>query len=472
MRALVFDKPRSAARPPRACAFTARAPYLALKIAWVSGSRIGIPMAACCSSTTPRMIVGNSASVLIDSMEVGCTAAHPAMGSNAPGGFPPILPAWAATGLLSPIMVGYPLQLGARLLGGTAAPLRRTPPPARSWTSGCSPSSTPASSSRLGPGCALRPVCTRALGTSVARPDPGAGGTGSDAWRAASHGCDGLRSSARAVDGPSAVGHRFDSADSPHPPLETRDPSRRISELMNVTYSMQLLAGMLVFTMGAYFFAERAAQLGHGAGARGQFGLSTSPRADARAGPRSSPSGAGPWGRARLLVPSPCGPAGRTPVPGVDHPRFSGATLRRLPPALLGGLPVTRRPAVSIWARHRGGPPRTRRRPRWRQIPTAARPRSTRGSGGLIVVSFDELLVVDAEVAKILAVVTDLLRQRDHAGHSGSFIASLPAGAVSQLGSVSYQPQMIRASARAARYPSPGLQGPQVARSGGRPGVP
>ena len=47
--------------------------------------------------------------------------------------------------------------------------------------------------------------------------------------------------------------------------LENRDPSRRISELMNVTYSMQLLAGMLVFTMGAYFFAGRAAQRGHGA---------------------------------------------------------------------------------------------------------------------------------------------------------------------------------------------------------------
>jgi hypothetical protein len=46
--------------------------------------------------------------------------------------------------------------------------------------------------------------------------------------------------------------------------LENRDPSRRISELMNVTYSVQLLAGMLVFTMGAYFFAERAAQRGRG----------------------------------------------------------------------------------------------------------------------------------------------------------------------------------------------------------------
>jgi hypothetical protein len=42
--------------------------------------------------------------------------------------------------------------------------------------------------------------------------------------------------------------------------LGNRDPSRRISELMNLTYSAQLLAGMLVFTSGAYFFAERAAQ--------------------------------------------------------------------------------------------------------------------------------------------------------------------------------------------------------------------
>ena len=45
--------------------------------------------------------------------------------------------------------------------------------------------------------------------------------------------------------------------------LENRDPSKRISELMNVTYSMQLLAGLLVLTMGAYFFAERAAQRSH-----------------------------------------------------------------------------------------------------------------------------------------------------------------------------------------------------------------
>ena len=43
--------------------------------------------------------------------------------------------------------------------------------------------------------------------------------------------------------------------------MQDHDPSHRISELMNVTYSMQVLAGALVFTVGAYFFAERTASV-------------------------------------------------------------------------------------------------------------------------------------------------------------------------------------------------------------------
>jgi hypothetical protein len=39
--------------------------------------------------------------------------------------------------------------------------------------------------------------------------------------------------------------------------VQNQDPSHRMTELMNVTYSMQVLGGALVFTMGAYFFAER-----------------------------------------------------------------------------------------------------------------------------------------------------------------------------------------------------------------------
>ena len=122
MRAVVFDKPRRAARVLRALAFTACVPYLALKIAWVSGSHAGIPEGSMLLEHHTAMIVGNSASVLLDSMVVvlALLLTEPS-GRRAPVWLL-ILPVWAATGLLSPIMVGYPLQLGARLLGGTAAP--------------------------------------------------------------------------------------------------------------------------------------------------------------------------------------------------------------------------------------------------------------------------------------------------------------------------------------------------------------
>ena len=55
---------------------------------------------------------------------------------------------------------------------------------------------------------------------------------------------------------------------------------------------------------------------------------------------------------------------GLIPVPALTIRGSAAPRSAASPPALLGGLPVTRRPAVSIWARRRGGPPRTRRRPR------------------------------------------------------------------------------------------------------------
>jgi hypothetical protein len=38
------------------------------------------------------------------------------------------------------------------------------------------------------------------------------------------------------------------------------DPGAQLTQLMNLTtYTLQMIVGMLVFTIGAYFFAERAA---------------------------------------------------------------------------------------------------------------------------------------------------------------------------------------------------------------------
>ena len=175
MRAVVFDKPRSAARVLRALAFIACVPYLALKIAWVLGSRVGIPDGSMLLERHTAMIVGNSASVLIDSMVVVLALLFTQPWGQRVPVWLLILPAWAATGLLSPIVVGYPLQLGARLLGGP----RRPPadlPPARSWTSGCSPSSTPASSSRLSP-------WVRSSSCTPARAGDICGEAGSRGWR-------------------------------------------------------------------------------------------------------------------------------------------------------------------------------------------------------------------------------------------------------------------------------------------------
>jgi uncharacterized membrane protein len=322
-----FDKPRSTARVLRAVAFTACVPYVALKIAWASGGRVGIPEGSMLLGHRTAMIVGSIESALLDSMVVvlALLLTQP-WGRRAPAWLL-ILPAWAATGLLSPIVVGYPLQLGARLLGGPAVS-----------------SGGPAARPFLGEwvftvvytGFIVQAVALGALFVLYARARWG------HLWRGRISGLAG-QGPARGVQRAAALtacavvlmpltAHLLWATGSTSgltaakiaertsdfyaleaawvlfavmtvtglllvafpragaltlrlplslafvgsaalacwggylmlTALENHDPSRRISELMNVTYSMQLLAGMLVFTMGAYFFAERAAQPGHG----------------------------------------------------------------------------------------------------------------------------------------------------------------------------------------------------------------
>ena len=113
---------RSAARVLRALAIAACAPYLALKISWASGSHIGIPDGSILLEHHKATIAGSVESALLDSMVVVLVLLLTQQWGRRVPAWLLILPVWAATGLLSPIVVGYPLQLGARLLGGTAAP--------------------------------------------------------------------------------------------------------------------------------------------------------------------------------------------------------------------------------------------------------------------------------------------------------------------------------------------------------------
>ena len=67
IRTAVFDNPPRAVRVLRALAVTACLPYLALKIAWASGSRVGIPGGSALLANHTTMIVGSIDSALLDS---------------------------------------------------------------------------------------------------------------------------------------------------------------------------------------------------------------------------------------------------------------------------------------------------------------------------------------------------------------------------------------------------------------------
>jgi hypothetical protein len=313
----------SPSRVLRTLAITACVPYITLKVAWMSGSRIGIPDGSTLLEDRTATIVGSAGSALLDAIVVVLVLLLTQRWGQRVAVWVLVPPVWAATGLLSPIMVGYPLQLCARLLGGTAAPsggpgarpflhgwvftvvytgfivqalalaalfvlyararwghlwqgrlsVLREHGPARGvqraaallasavtlvplvshvlWAAGSTNGLTgPQVADRtsdfyaLEAAYALFAVMTVAGLLLIAFPRAGALPLGLPMSLAfvgsAALGCWG--------------GYLMLTA------LENRDPSRRVSELMNVTYSMQVLAGMLVFTMGAYFFAERQAR--------------------------------------------------------------------------------------------------------------------------------------------------------------------------------------------------------------------
>jgi len=311
----------SAAHVLRALAIAACLPYLALKIAWVSGSRIGIPHGSALLEHRDAMIVGNSGSVLIDSMVIVLVlllTQH--WGQRAPVWLltPPV---WAATGLLSPIMLAYPLQLGARLLGGTTAPSggAAARPFLHEWVFTVVYTGFIVQALALGAlfilyararwGHLWRGRIAELSGRGPARDVQRATALTASAlvlvpltahllWATGSTG--GL--SAAMIAGRTSDFYVLEAAYAlfavmtlaglllvafPYAgalplrlplslafvgsaalacwggylmltALENRDPSRRIGELMNVTYSVQLLVGMLVVTMGAYFFGIKA----------------------------------------------------------------------------------------------------------------------------------------------------------------------------------------------------------------------
>ncbi|MFJ8052327.1 hypothetical protein [Streptomyces luteogriseus] len=105
----------------RAVAVVSCVPYLALKAAWVAGSHIGIPEGSSLLDDRLTMVVINGLSMLLDSAVIvlALVLTRP-WGLRVPAWLL-AFPVWVATGLLAPIMAGFPAQLAVRAFGGGGA---------------------------------------------------------------------------------------------------------------------------------------------------------------------------------------------------------------------------------------------------------------------------------------------------------------------------------------------------------------
>ncbi|MBL1086415.1 hypothetical protein JK359_31370 [Streptomyces actinomycinicus] len=105
---------RSAPRLLRFVAIGACLPYLGLKVAWIAGSHLGIPAGSPLLEHRLPLALANGLTVLMDACVVvlALLLTRP-WGRRVPAWLLAV-PMWTATGLLAPIMVGFPLQLLVR----------------------------------------------------------------------------------------------------------------------------------------------------------------------------------------------------------------------------------------------------------------------------------------------------------------------------------------------------------------------
>ncbi|MGW0537695.1 hypothetical protein [Streptomyces sp. NPDC003032] len=114
--------PFALTRPRRALRLlvtVACVPYLALKVAWICGSHLGIPEGSSLLDHRTAMIFANGLTVLMDGTVIvlALLLTRP-WGLRVPAWLL-VSPMWGATGLLVPIMAGFPLQLLVRAFGGS-----------------------------------------------------------------------------------------------------------------------------------------------------------------------------------------------------------------------------------------------------------------------------------------------------------------------------------------------------------------
>ncbi|MFD9032487.1 hypothetical protein ACFVZW_15245 [Streptomyces sp. NPDC059567] len=119
--------PGTARRILRALAVVACLPYISLKIAWIAGSEIGIPAGSVLLEHRTLLIVANSVTVVMDAVVVVLALLLTRPWGLRARAWPLTFPLWAATGLLSPIVIGFPAQIVVSLLTGPQRTASREP---------------------------------------------------------------------------------------------------------------------------------------------------------------------------------------------------------------------------------------------------------------------------------------------------------------------------------------------------------
>ncbi|MFE5490518.1 hypothetical protein ACFQ7Z_11280 [Streptomyces virginiae] len=105
-----------------AVALTATVPYLALKAAWLSGSRIGIPDGSVLLDAGMFLTVANAVTLAMDACVILLVLVFTrAWGLRTPAWMLTV-PVFTATGLLTPILLAFPGQLLVRALGFGTGP--------------------------------------------------------------------------------------------------------------------------------------------------------------------------------------------------------------------------------------------------------------------------------------------------------------------------------------------------------------
>ncbi|NBE55103.1 hypothetical protein GUY60_27510 [Streptomyces sp. YC537] len=108
-------------RAARAVAVLACLPYVGLKVSWIAGGELGIPPGSSLLDHRATMAVANGLTVLMDAAVVVLALLLTRPWGLRVRAWLLVLPVWVATGLLAPIMAGFPLQLLVRAFGGSVA---------------------------------------------------------------------------------------------------------------------------------------------------------------------------------------------------------------------------------------------------------------------------------------------------------------------------------------------------------------